>query len=58
MTAWLLIFSLGGQGYMIQGIASEEGCKALVQKIRAELYAVTPQMKCIAYETVFPRPAD
>ena len=51
--AWVLIVSMGSTSAIaISGIASEQECKKLHEKIAATYSAGTPTMHCFAYQAV------
>jgi hypothetical protein len=53
VTAWVLIISLGANSATaVPGLASEAGCAALAEKLRAEWKGLVgpPPMKCFSYQ--------
>lgn len=51
MAAWVLIVSLGATSSIaIPGIASEQACKALHEKIAATSSVGAPSMHCFPYQ--------
>lgn len=51
MTAWVLIFGLGyTRSFTVSGIASEQACVDLSNKLRQEWYVDIKKFKCYSYE--------
>jgi hypothetical protein len=51
MVAWVLVISMGAtSAFAVSGIASEQECKALHQKISATYTAGAPTMHCFSYQ--------